>query len=53
VKNYSDDPLPAEERDRLSNLPPNSTELALADIIEYGEFNETGGTLGRADWPTD
>jgi len=30
---------------------PTDTERALADIIEFGEFNETGGTLGRKDWP--
>lgn len=57
AKSYSDDPqydlLPDSEFDRIVNLTRQDTEYALADIIEYGQFDETGGTLGRVDWPFD
>ena len=29
---------------------PSDTELAYLEIQEYGQFDETGGTLGDADF---
>jgi len=29
---------------------PTDTEQVVADIIEYGNFNEYGGELGEGDW---
>jgi len=57
AKNCNSDPqydlLPDSELDRIVNLAVWDTEYAVADIVEYGQFDETGGTLGRVDWPFD